>query len=330
MKLPNKEDTALLNEWGIEPQGMENLRVLVQKGKIDFYKDNKMPVDKAFAIKTSDLDAMEWFSMFKLSWNDKEAALLLESIEKTKETFGTYFGIKEIKSTIENLKDYNADVKLSLKNRFEVANSWGIFDKNGDSIKDLAKPGTVNVIDVSSYGQVLGMENIREIIVAILGKRLFEDRMLQRKKEEITLINEGEKSSDLPMIWMLIDEAHMFMPRDRPSMALDVLLDWVRVGRQPGLSLLLATQRPEKLHPDSISQCDLFISMRMTAKPDIQAVAALRPSYLHEDMDKYFARMPREKGFALILDDNSEKLWLVKIRPRATWDAGKTASAFKK
>ena len=120
----------------------------------------------------------------------------------------------------------------------------------------------------------------------------------------------------------------MFMPKDEDNLALWVLLEWVRVGRQPGLSLVLATQRPNKLHPDCISQCDLFISHRMTSQPDIAAVSQLRPSYLHQDFDRYYMEMPRGKGYALILDDNTEKLWMVKIRPRFSWDGGETASAF--
>ncbi len=68
----------------------------------------------------------------------------------------------------------------------------------------------------------------------------------------------------------------------------------------------------------------------MTSQNDINAVSQLRPSYLHQDFDKYYQEMPRSKGYALILDDNSEKLWLVKIRPRFSWDAGVTATAFKK
>ncbi len=329
MKLPNKEDSELLYQWGLEPQGMSNFRVLVPQGKFDFYKKNKLPVDEAFSVKTGDVDAMEWFSMFKLKWSDKEAALLLDVIEKCKQTFGTYYDFNEIFSVIDSFEDYDKEIKFSLKNRFKVAQSWGIFSKDGTPVVEMAKPGYINVIDVSTYGQVLGMENIREIVVAILGKRLFEEREMQRKVEEITLIESGEKKQGLPMIWMLIDEAHMFMPNDRQSMALDVLLEWVRVGRQPGLSLLLATQRPERLHADAISQCDMFISMRMTAQTDIKSVSALRPSYLNQDLDKFYADMPRAKGYAIILDDNSEKLWLVKIRPRVTWDGGKTASAFK-
>ncbi len=330
MKMPNTEEANSLYDWGLQPEGMGNLRVLVPMGKYDFYKKNNLPVDGAFNIKTADVSAMEWLSMFHLSWSDIESAIILEAIEKAQVTFGSYYGLPEIYSVIDSLETYNLENRLSLKNRFKLADSWGIFSKEGSPIVDIAKPGFVTVIDVSTYGQVLGMENVREIIVAILGKRLFEERELERKKEEITLIEGGEKKSDMPMIWMLIDEAHMFMPKDRSSMALDVLLEWVRVGRQPGLSLLLATQRPERLHPDAISQCDLFISMRLTAKMDIDSVGALRPSYLHEDMDKYYATLPRDKGYALILDDNSEKLWMVKIRPRTTWDAGKTASAFKK
>ncbi|MEK6941578.1 MAG: ATP-binding protein, partial [archaeon] len=131
------------------------------------------------------------------------------------------------------------------------------------------------------------------------------------------------------IVWLMVDEAHMFMPNDESSLALNTLLEWIRVGRQPGLSLLLATQRPNKLHPDAISQCDLFISHRMTSQPDIAAVSALRPSYMHQDFDKYYLQMPREKGYALILDDNTEKLWLIKIRPRYSWDGGDTASVFK-
>jgi len=330
LKLPNTLEADSLYDWGLQPEGITNMRVLVPMGKFDFYKKNNLPVDGAFNIKTADIDVLEWLSMFHLNWQDVETAILLDTIEKAKATFGTYFGIPEIYSVIDSLEQYDAKDRTSLKNRFKIGESWGIFSKEGSPITDIAKPGFVTVIDVSTYGQVLGMESVREIIVAILGKRLFEQRELERKREEITLIEGGEKQSDLPMVWMLIDEAHMFMPKDRSSMALEVLLEWVRVGRQPGLSLLLATQRPERLHPDAISQCDLFISMRLTAKMDIDSVSTLRPTYLHEDMDKYFGTMPRAKGYALILDDNSEKLWMVRTRPRTTWDAGKTASAFKK
>ncbi len=66
----------------------------------------------------------------------------------------------------------------------------------------------------------------------------------------------------------------------------------------------------------------------MTSQPDIKAVGALRPTYMHTDLDKLYAQMPKQKGFALVIDDNTERIWMIKIRPRFSWDSSVTASAF--
>ena len=330
LKIPNKEQEKMLYEWDLEPKGVD-VRVLVPKGKMKFYLEKGLPIDSYFVLRVSELDITEWMALFKLTWKDPEGVLLTRVLEKLREgPLKDSFGIDDIIKEIDADKEAEDLVKKALINRMRVAKEWGIFEATAPSIKEIAKAGTVNIIDVSSYRQAIGTESIREIIVALLGKKLFEERMLYRKEEEAGLIKGKKKVSGMPIVWMMIDEAHMFMPKDRSSIALPVLLEWVRVGRQPGLSLLLATQRPNKLHPDCLSQCDLFISHRMTAQPDIEAVGALRPSYMQQDFGKYYKEMPRAKGFALILDDNSEKLWIVKIRPRLTWDGGKTASAFTK
>ena len=327
LKIPSKFEKKELHEWDLDAQGTE-VNVFVPKGKLDFYKGKDLPVDGAFTLKTSDLDLSEWLSLFKLNWKDAEAVLLTRVIEKIREEKES-FSIKDVVEEIKKDKEAEDLTKKALSNLFKSAESWGLFEEKGSSVKDMTKPGSVNIIDVSAYRQAIGMEGTRDVIVAILGKKIFEERMLYRKEEEISLIKGGKKTSEMPLVWMLIDEAHMFMPKDEQNIALPVLLEWVRVGRQPGLALLLATQRPNKLHPDAISQCDLFISHRMTAQPDIQAVSALRPSYLHQDFDKYYQEMPMGKGYALILDDNSEKLWMIRIRPRFSWDGGKTAQVFE-
>lgn len=328
LKIPNGRDVKELEKWGLKPE-TTNVRVLVPSGQKKFYEEKKIPVDDAFTLKISELEETEWLTLFKLSWRDEEGVLLSRIIEKVKETMGTRYGFTEIISAIQKDADATKLAKQALVNRFRVAKAWGVFEKEGDKIEDIAKPGLITIIDVSAYRQTVGMEGTRDIIVGLLGKKLFEQRMLFRKEEEAKLIEGQKRESAMPLVWMLVDEAHMFMPKDEQSIALNVLLEWVRVGRQPGLSLVLATQRPEKLHPDAISQCDLFISHRMTAQPDIAAVSLLRPSYMHQDFDKYYQQMPREKGYALILDDNTEKIWMVKIRPRFSWDGGVTATAFK-
>lgn len=327
LKIPNKLRVNLLSKWDLEPQAT-NTRVLVPSGKLDFYKQKGIPVDGSFTLKASELGGIEWMALFKLTWKDPEGILITRVVERLREQIGTYYGIDEIVRAVQDDKEAEDITKQALANRLKVAKDWGLIEKTGTRVSDIAKPGMINIIDVSAYRQAIGMEGTRDIIVALLGKRLFEERMLFRKEEEARLIRGERRESEMPLVWMFVDEAHMFMPRDEENIALQVLLEWVRVGRQPGLSLVLATQRPEKLHPDSISQCDLFISHRMTSQADIKAVEAMRPSYLYKGFDKYYDEMPKGKGYALILDDNSEKLWLIRVRPRFSWDAGVTATAF--
>ena len=327
IKIPNEKSKDLLYKWDLEPE-KTNARVLVPKGKLDFYKKMGIPVDGSFTLKASELEASEWMALFKLSWRDPEGILITRVIETIKEKLGTYYGIDDIISAIEHDKDASVREKKAVVNRLNAAKTWGLIEKEGTKIKDIVQPGKITIIDVSAYRQALGMEGTKDIIVALLGKRLFEERMLYRKEEEMKVVKGEKRESAMPVIWMFIDEAHMFMPKDEDNLALNVLLEWVRVGRQPGLSLVLATQRPNKLHPDAISQADLFISHRMTAQPDIEAVAAIRPSYMHQTFGKYFNDMPKSTGYALVIDDNTEKIWMIKVRPRFSWDAATTASAF--
>jgi hypothetical protein len=327
MKYPNKEDAKLLEKWNLKPEGID-IRNLVPFGKKDFYEQKNLPHDGCFSIRTSQMDIEDWLGVFRLNWRDAESSLLSRTIEKIKNKVGNLYDIDDIMNEAKKDTETSPEIINSLNNRFLVAKSWGLFSRSGTTMKEFAKPGTITIIDTSTYKEAIGMESIRELIVGILGKRLYEERMLYRKEEEMGLLSGGRKESEMPIIWMMIDEAHMFMPSDRHSMALDVLLQWIRVGRQPGLSLLLATQRPNKLHNEAISQCDFFLSMRMTSQEDIMAVSSIRPSYLNIPMDKYYGQMPKDQGYAILLDDNSEKVMLIKIRPRITWDGGKTANVF--
>lgn len=326
LKLPAK-DEAELKEWDLTAQKTD-VKVLVPAGQLKFYQEKGMPIDGAFTLKCAELEETEWMALFHLTWRDPEGVLISRVIQRVREKVGTYYGIDDIILAVRADEESDSTAKQALASRLSMVKGWGLIEKEGTKISELATPGMITVIDVSSYRQTMGAEGVKDVVVALIGKKLFEQRMLFRKEEEIRLVKEGKRSSKMPLVWLLIDEAHMFMPKDEENIALPILLEWVRVGRQPGLGLILATQRPEKLHPDAISQCDLFISHRMTSQPDIKAVAALRPTYMHSDLDKLYAEMPTQKGFALVIDDNTEKIWMIKTRPRFSWDSSVTASAF--
>ncbi len=140
----------------------------------------------------------------------------------------------------------------------------------------------------------------------------------------------GDTSAEkgIPMVWMFIDEAHMFVPRDRETPAADVLVnEWLRQGRQPGLSVVFATQRPAALHSDVMSQSDIIICHRLTAQDDITALEAIHPTYMREGISDNLKKIGTEKGVALIIDDTSEAAHLVKMRPRKSWHGGEEPGA---
>jgi len=59
LKLPNTLQEKELAKWGLKPQGVD-VRLLVPKGKLDYYLDIGMPVDGVFTIRTGDMDYPEW------------------------------------------------------------------------------------------------------------------------------------------------------------------------------------------------------------------------------------------------------------------------------
>ena len=124
----------------------------------------------------------------------------------------------------------------------------------------------------------------------------------------------------------LVHNCHEFLPNEGSTVASGPLITILREGRQPGISLVLATQQPGKMHTDVITQSDIVIAHRLTAKIDTQALGALMQSYMRESLDKQLNYLPTDKGAALIFDDNNERLLPIRVRPRYTWHGGATPS----
>ena len=133
-----------------------------------------------------------------------------------------------------------------------------------------------------------------------------------------------------PLVWIFIGEAHEFLPREGRTPATDALVQLLREGRQPGISIVLATQQPGKIHTDAITQSDIVLSHRVTAKLDVQALNDITQSYLYESISDKLNALPHLTGSAIILDDNSERIYPMRVRPRFTWHGGEAPTAIKK
>ena len=74
----------------------------------------------------------------------------------------------------------------------------------------------------------------------------------------------------------------------------------------------------------------MVIAHALTSRPDIQALRSIMQTYVLEDIEELLAGLPKLKGAAIVLDDNSERIFSMQVRPRLSWHAGGSPSALKK
>ncbi len=323
MRQPNTFEAHRLTDWELNPAGFET-EIFVPAGKVEAYRKRNIDV-KPFSISIRELSGSQWCRVFKIEEVSTLGILLVRTIESLRER-GNAYSLENILSEI--LKDTRSDPasKGAAENYFRAVESWGLFSKEGTSLSELVSGGKTTILDVST----LENENVCAAAVSILAGRLYEERLEARRIYEKKLMGEKVSGEEFPMVWLFIDEAHIFVPAKGETLATGVLINrCLRQGRQPGLSLILATQRPASLHPDVVSQSDLLICHRLTASDDILALESSRPLYMQESIQAYLKKMGSERGAALIVDDHSESVHLVRIRPRISWHGGGEPSALE-
>lgn len=341
MKYPNHKDRDLLDEWNMKSKSLD-VKIFTPTGYYDAYKKKGIPTDFPFSIKPSELDATDWTQSFGIAPNDPISVLVEKIVYNLKDS-GKNFTISDIIKNIESDKESDMNSKNAAKNLFMNARNWGIFELENSKLKatplsELAKAGQVTVLDLSCYATMANSWNIKNLVVGLIAEKLFIQRMTARKNEEYQQIHksinifgdESIKKMEFPMVWLVIDEAHEFLPYAGKTLATDPLVTILREGRQPGISLILASQQPGKIHSDVMTQSDVVIAHRITAKLDTEALGALMQSYMREGLVQQLDDLPRVKGAAIIFDDNNERMYPIRMRPRMTWHGGEDPSAIPK
>ena len=334
MKFQNEKDRGLLEEWELKAKNLP-IKVFVPFGHYDDYIEKGVPVDEKFALDVQEMKAEDWILTFGLDLINPVSVLIQKVLNKLIEENEKY----EISDIIKAIKQEEStqEVKAAARGLFEAADTWGIFAKQEEEpteIKDLVNAGMTSVLDLSIYNSV-GAFNVRALVISLVSRKIFNQRMAARKAEEVKNISEGlemsgfEEKKEYPLVWIFIDEAHEFLPLKGKTTATDALIQLLREGRQPGVSLVLATQQPGQIHKDVMTQSDVVIAHRVTSQPDIEALNYIMQTYLLQSIQESMDQLPTLKGSALILDDNSERIYPMRIRPRFTWHGGEAPTAVK-
>ncbi len=317
MKYPNYRQRELLAEWGIEPRGVDTV-VFVPEGLMERMKERGIAVDRPLAVAPEELSAIDWIEVFGLE-PLSPLAILLSKVWREENR-----DIDAVLSRLSAMEKKEAEI---LEELFNTALSWGIFSKKATKTHELLQGGKVMVLDISTLPLM-----VKHLLIGIIARKIFEARVIARKEEErqrmaVVAGFTREIRRRVAMPWLFIDEAHEFLPPGPPrTPAARELIRIIREGRQPGISLVLATQQPGKIHTDVMTQSDIVISHRVTAEIDIKALDSIMGTYMHMSLAKHLAFLPRLKGAAILLDDNAEKVYRMRIRPRVSWHGGESAS----
>ncbi|MFB6074324.1 MAG: ATP-binding protein [Haloarculaceae archaeon] len=187
--------------------------------------------------------------------------------------------------------------KRAAANHLDLAAAWDVFDPAGlDATALTADPV---VLDLSGRDRAPA-----GAVVAAVATTLYEAR----------LAGEG------PLPWLLVDEAHALFD----GVAAGPLRRLATRGRQPGVSLVAATQRPGALPAVAVSQSDLLVAHRLTDRADREALVDARPTYFEGSLAE---RLPTRRGEALVLDDATESAHAVRVRERETPHEGESPRA---
>ncbi len=331
MRYKNEKEVELLEEWDLKTKSLP-IAIWVPIGYFDEFQKKEIPADKKFALAVSELSIEDWISIFKQDMISPASILIQKIISKL--VIEKTFDIEDIIEKIKKEENTDEDTRKSAISLFEAAKSWRIFAEKNDpptKIEDLITPGKTTVLDMSMYSSTATF-NVRALIIGLICKKLFNQRMMARKKEEVESIQHGintsyQEKKEMPLVWLFLDEAHEFLPMTEKTPATDSLIQLLREGRQPGISMVLATQQPGVIHRDVMTQSDIVISHRLTNKEDITALNTMMQTYMLEGISKTMNSLPSLKGSAILLDDNSERLYPIRIRPRFTWHGGEAPKA---
>jgi len=321
MKFPNMQQKRLVESWDLKPKGFENVKVYVPGGLKEEYEQAEIPVDFVLSISPKEFLPEDWTLVFNLERMSEES-VAIERIVSGLINTGANFSIEDIVKKIEEDKYASTHAKNILLNLFDMVKSWGIFSEKGMKITDIIKPGQVSVLDLS---RVKGEEWVlRNLIAAWISREIYRERLLARKEEEIAKLEGIQTTKSFPMVWIILEEAHNFIPSDRKTVSTEPILTLAKQGREPGITVVCITQMPNKIHQDFLSQADIVISFRLTSEDDLRALHAVHQTYMQEELRKIINRLPRWPGACVIIDDTLEMVFVANIRPRVSWHAGGT------
>jgi hypothetical protein len=318
----NGEQIDALAKWGIEPNALSKVTLWIPRGTQQFLGDETF-----FSIRPRDVGLEDWCLLLGLEVYSPQGHIIRASLARHADSdFDLSDLINDIR-TDANWRGVAESSRNALIYKLEDYSDSQLFRKDGLTFEELVSPGRCNVFMLRELKDV-----DKSLVTAIIARVVFRrmgDYHTRRKLARFK--TQAANEASLPSrVWLLIDEAHVVAGQGQPSPARAALTEYVKRGRDAGLSLVLATQQPSAVDDRILSQVNLTLNHRLTFQSDVNAAISRIPTKPISQMRSGgatvgdFGDMLRylDAGDCFVGDHATSRAVLVKIRPRITAHGG--------
>jgi len=324
-----------------------SLRTFYPEGhRQGFYTDRFHP----FALDTSLLRAEDYVHIFEIDlFKDPTGHLLLAAFDGVKTSGYVTAGEQRqgseeagLQELIEYLSEsrntdgtFDPSTVRALLSRLQTLARDRMFASRPTSLSSMIRPNSVTILLLGRLSP-----SMRSLTASILIRQLFNLRSIASeaskslkldmnisKKEQAEAVKVIEESP--PRTLLCIDEAQGYVPPSKANPCTEVIIQYVKEGRNHGLSLIMTSQQPSAIHPEVLSQIDCTAAHRLTVQSDIDAVLRSSKGRLPEKISSANQLLTvqdlireLDRGQAYISHGDTARSFVAEIRPRVTAHGG--------
>ena len=318
------EDTAHLKElrqWGLTPAIIKDLALWTP-----CQADAHLPNAQIFQIAPEQLCTDDWLAILVQERYSPMGQALIELLRKC-DNHNPATLVENAQSAV--LSSFQSGTVDGLRWRLEAIAEMGLIGEPGVDIKNLLNPGRISVMLLRNLP-----ENMRALVAGVLS-RLLAVRMSEHHQSHKVARRRGGSTAtgDMPeRLWLAVDEAHVIVPSEGKTPASDPFIDYVKRGRDSGLSLIFATQQPSAVDSKLMSQADITFTHGLSFDLDIQAATKRMPADTSHQYQQDGQKIPSLGGIiralapgeAIVADSASSRIFMGQVRPRLTAHGGNT------
>jgi DNA helicase HerA-like ATPase len=206
---------------------------------------------------------------------DKQQRVLRESFtESVKQAKDFWQSLEESVSSFGRTTKGYADSASRVLDKIDDAKQRfsDILDPDCGDPVDLIKEGRVNVLNISELSERQANAGLSYYLQELLQQR--KDAVWERKGKS----SNKRSNKFLAPIFVIIEEAHVFIPKGEHTDTKYWASKVAREGRKFGIGLGIVSQRPRNIDPNVLSQMGSLAIMKIVQDDDQQQIASAAES----------------------------------------------------